>query len=248
MQIVSSENKAPQAEHKQASAILRVAAVGFEAALEAYELPAFRAAIAQKAGFEHHLFHNHLEDNGLRQAYPLIQYKLWKGKPMLYCLQDGIDSARHFFVRPDWNIRIGSREVQLRLGEMSIRQYTLRLLDVPVEYTIRNWIPFGKENFHRFRHASEAEQIAMLEAIMTGNILTMARGTGWEVPGMVQIRFSEVTNMKKVPYKGVAHLAFDIRFQANVFLPRYIGLGRKVAVGYGMVFPVRATLSGGDQF
>jgi hypothetical protein len=51
---------------------LRFLRVRFDGELAAHEVPAFRGAMAQKAGLEHSLFHNHTSE-GYRYGYPLIR-------------------------------------------------------------------------------------------------------------------------------------------------------------------------------
>ncbi len=218
---------------------LRLAAIEFEADLNFHELPAFRAAVAEKAGLQHHLFHNHLPDGSLRQLYPLIQYKIFRGKPMLFCVQEGIDAVQHFFIRPDWTLFIGNRELKLKLGEMSIRQFKLQVWDSPMTYRMRNWIPLGSENYSRYKSMGLKDRVELLESTLTGNVLSMAKGIGWHIHKKVETSILDLGPVKWVPYKGIQHMAFDVQFSCNAFLPRHIGLGRKVAVGFGTVLPDR---------
>jgi hypothetical protein len=65
----------------------------------------------------------------------------------------------------------------------------------------------------------------------------MAGGIGWQIQKKVEISILDLSSVKWVPSKGIQHMAFDVQFSSNVFLPKHLGLGRKVAVGFGCVRP-----------
>ena len=162
---------------------------------------------------------------------------------MLFCLQEGVDAVQHFFVQPDWNLLIGDRELKLRLADMNIRQVKLQVWDSEMHYRIRNWIPFHSDNYHRYKSGSLKERIELLEATLTGNILTMASGIGWHIEKKVELSILEMSVPKWIPYKGIKHMSFDVHFACNVSLPKHLGLGRKVSVGFGSVMPFRKSES-----
>ena len=212
---------------------LRLAAITFSENISPNELPAFRAAVAEKAGLKHDLFHNHLPNGKLVHRYPLIQYKLNKSKPMLLCLQEGVDAAQHFFTKPNWDLMIGDRTLTMKLEEMNLKQFKLQVWDQKMKYRIQNWIPFDEDNLKKYQSLALKDKIGMLEAILTGNILTMARGLGWHISKRIEVQILDLSNVKYLPYKGIQHLGFDVRMETNAFIPNHLGLGRKVAVGFG---------------
>lgn len=80
---------------------LRLLTVAFDAPIHTWELPAFRGAVAEKAGYEHDLFHNHNNDTGgYHYRFLLIQYTQGHGHPMLVCLNEGLKNYTIFSLSP----------------------------------------------------------------------------------------------------------------------------------------------------
>ena len=129
---------------------LRILHVSFDANIQPYQLPAFRGALAAKVGWEHEWFHNHDNENGgTHNRYPLIQYKLdtYKGqmRPMLLCLENGIEEAHHLFSQPDWTLDLHGTALPLKIANLNVNQYTLNTWERPFAYRLHKW----QANEHR---------------------------------------------------------------------------------------------------
>ena len=81
------------------------------------------------------------------------------------------------------------------------------------------------------------ERIRLLEEILTSNILSMLKGEGIEVhlEEQLVVQITELSAQRVIKYKGVMLTAFDIKFLANINLPSWIGLGKSVSVGFGVL-------------
>jgi Cas6b C-terminal domain/Cas6b N-terminal domain len=220
---------------------LRILSVTFDTHLDPWELPRFRGAIAHKVGLEHEWFHNHdNETGGYHQRYPLIQYKLNPqggiNRPMLLCLEHGVEEAQRFFSQPDWGLRIGEKDHEMRIARLNVEQHRLAVLEKAVPYRIHKWKAFNPENFDVFRPmVSIAEQCAFLERLLATHIIAFAGGVGWEVPERFQVRITDLIKREWVDQKGIKVLAFTLDFQCNVALPSFIGLGKGASIGYGVL-------------
>jgi hypothetical protein len=225
---------------------LRLLSVTFDTELQPWELPWFRGAVAQKVGLEHEWFHNHNnETGGYHQRYPLIQYKLdtWRGhmRPMLLCMQQGVEEAHHFFSQPNWSLRIGREERPLRIARLHVDQLRLSLPERPHVYRIHKWKAFNPDNYEAWRSLRGlSEQFAFLERLLATHIIAFAEGVGWRVPERFELRITDLLKREWLDYKGVRVLAFTLDFEANVSLPEFVGLGKGASVGYGVVRRQRA--------
>ncbi|NJL15174.1 MAG: CRISPR-associated endonuclease Cas6 [Microscillaceae bacterium] len=221
--------------------ILKVLKVVFDAQIRAGEIPAFRGAIAAKVGLNHDLFHNHAPGSDqFIYRYPLIQYKRQGEQPMLLCLSEGVDEIHKYFEQRDWSINLSGRTLDMKIARLDLNQFTLQLGPQPQAYQINRWLALNQEKYRQYQALSGlTERVQLLERILTANILAFAKGVQWEVPGPIALRIQEILRENLVPYKAQKLMAFDLRFQTNVFLPRYIGLGGKVSVGFGTVKPLR---------
>ncbi len=220
---------------------LRLLSVTFDTQLDPWELPRFRGAVARKVGLEHEWYHNHnAETDGYHQRYPLIQYKLdtHKGqqRPMLLCLQQGVEEAHHFFSQPDWSLRIGVHEHPLRIARLHVDQLALEVSPQPYTYRIHKWKAFNPENYEHWQSLRGiAEQFAFLERLLTAHIIAFAEGVGWQIPERFELKIVELLKKEWLSYKDLKVLAFTMDFQVNVTLPEFVGLGKGAGVGFGVV-------------
>jgi len=215
---------------------LRLLHVVFNTSIEAHEIAAFRGAIVEKVGPEHILFHNHLTDTEFIQNYPLIQYKRVGRKPSILCLEQGVDEMYRFFVNKEWNMKMAGRELNMSVSSLNLKEYTLRITRDMLKYRISNWLALNRDNYAEFDTINAlTERIARLEQILTGNILSFAKGINWHIDEQIVLKLNDISKPKILSYKGVGLTGFDAEFTANIFLPNYLGLGKGVSHGFGTI-------------
>jgi hypothetical protein len=200
------------------------------------ELPKFRGAIIGAVEREHSLFHNHLGEDRLRYAYPLIQYKREGGKPVLVCLNEGTAEIHALFREYRHTVRLGHRFIELQVEAVDTFEWELAVSPQLFDYQIHNWLALSGENYGRYRvlHSAE-ERNTFLANILRGNLLAMAKGLGWYVEQQVKVSLHTVGPPRPVRYKNTQLIAFDAFFSANIDLPSSIGLGKGAAKGFGVV-------------
>ena len=219
---------------------IRILSVAFDTEIAAHETPAFRGAVIEKVGLEHELFHNHNNDPSAKAAfhyrYPLVQYKRQRRKPSIVFIDKGVDQAQHFFMQPDWSLHFAGRHYNASISDLKVRQYRLGVTDEPHYYTLRQWAGLNQENYERFsRLEGLSEQAEMLERILAGHILGFANGVGHRFERRFDLSILHILGRRFRPFEGFGLLTFDLRFKANVLLPGFVGLGRGVSQGFGVV-------------
>lgn len=218
---------------------IRTLVIKFENYIEKEEIPFFRGAILSKVPPELVLFHNHIDD-GFRYSYPLIQYKRLGRKATIVCLGDGTDDIGAFFENADFNLRIGNRFEEFKIYNINANRTIVQAWDQPFRYHINKWLGLDRENYPRYMHTeSEVQKLLMLESILTGNILSMCKGLGIFLERKVSVSITSRPTTNAYKYKGQLMSGFDFEFTCNVSLPPYIGLGKGVSLGFGMVTPAR---------
>ena len=78
-----------------------------------------------------------------------------------------------------------------------------------------------------------------LEKILIANILAFAKGINLFLEQQVKVKIEKILHSKTLSYKGVKLIGLDVRFATNFFLPNYIGLGKSVSHGYGIVKQIK---------
>lgn len=223
---------------------LRTLAVTFDTDLPPWQLPQFRAAIAHKVGLEHEWFHNH--DNaqgGYHQRYPLIQYKTNPGKdktrPMLLCIENGIEEAHHFFSQADWSLRIGREEHNMRIARLDVKQYRLEMTDQLLRYRVHHWQALNREHYEEYQSMQGiASRYALLERLLCAHLLSFARGVNWQLEERFDLNITKSVGEKWTSYKDIKVLCFSLEFSCNLRLPEWIGLGKGSSSGFGVIRPV----------
>jgi hypothetical protein len=211
--------------------------ITFDGEIKPQELPKFRGAIIQ-AGGQGILFHQHKEDGRTIGRYPLIQYKILQRKPSLFCLGEGTFEAMKLFQGKPLELRIGDQLHHWGIFKMRADQSTFQAWDRPLQYTISNWLALNNKNTALFNNLYESphEQIALLEKILIGNIITMAKGIGWTIDKTVEVHIQGTIQQSMRTYKSQGFHSFSCSFQTNVSLPNGIGLGKGASHGFGTVW------------
>ncbi|MCC5946367.1 MAG: hypothetical protein JJT94_15655 [Bernardetiaceae bacterium] len=220
---------------------LRYLRVGFDLPLHFEQVSAFRGAVATKVGEAHVAFHHHFLDketgeSKLLYRYPRIQYKRLFGKAAMVCLGDAVDEIHHLFEKSDWRILLHNKEIDLRIEKLDMQKYELNVCEELRTYSINYWLALNSENYQKYQNAKGlGERISILECILKGNILSMASGLDWHIENKFELFIEEIESSYVVPYKTTPLSAFSIRFQTNLFLPNYIGIGKGASRGFGTV-------------
>lgn len=223
---------------------LRILSVSFDTPIEPWELRAFRGAVARKAGWEHELFHNHNNDTGgFHYRLPLIQYKQDHGRPMLVCLNEGIEELHHFFTQPDWTLDLNGRATPVRIARLDVKQYNLGVwAERTFRYHIRHWIALNEDNYATYtRLAGMVERLYFLENLLKNQLVGLLHQLGAEADRPVDVKLLAKKDERWVSYKGIKMLAFSLEFSCNVALPDWVGIGKGCSSGWGVIRNLKKT-------
>lgn len=224
---------------------LRILKVAFDTHIEPYQIEAFRGAMSHKVGLEHEWFHNHNNsDGGFHFRYPLIQYKLDKQgnqlRPMLVCLNVGIEELQHFFTQADWSLRIADTEHEMRVAKLDVNQYNLLEFSEMRRYQCYKWQAFNQDKHKQYQALSGlAEKIQFMENCLVAHILAFCRDVDWRLENRLEVRITSLSEPKPIRFKNIMVDTYNVEFECNIFLPDKIGLGKGAAHGYGVLRGVR---------
>jgi len=220
---------------------ISILCIRFDNELRMNEIPMFRGAVVAALRTDNVLFHNH-SDNGLRYAYPLIQYKRINGKAAIVCIGGGTESIGEFFSNMNKPLLLGNREIVLSLNSVKADKILVQVWNATdsgqgcFDYTLRKWLPLNSDNYAEYQSIDGLkERYAMLEKIIVGNILSFAKGLNITLDKQITCSITEIEEKSPLRYKGVKFAAFDVCFKSNVSLPNFIGLGKGVSHGFGMI-------------
>ncbi len=214
--------------------------VVFDAEIAPYEMPAFRGAIIGKVGLDKDIYHNH--DNNAdspkqyHYRYPLIQYRQDHKRPAMVFIGHGIPEAQHLFAQPDWSLTFSGRTQTMNIADMQLRRAPFGVTDSYRYYTLLRWQALNEENVKRFNATEDlAERMAILKKILSGHIISFAKGIDYRIEERFDIQITEILRSRSFQYEGIKALTFDVRIKTNLLFPPFVALGKGVSLGFGEV-------------
>jgi hypothetical protein len=193
--------------------------------------------------FQEHspLLHNHYDDGRLRYGYPLVQYKVLGGMPMLLGLMDGARLLTELFFKMK-TLRIDERNYPVLERDIAFSHATVGIDEGSLhDYRFRTlWMPLNQQNYPEYLQKDAEERRAMLGRILTGNILSFFKGIGLFLPEGVRVLTTvRPLDERLTGFKDQLMTGIGGGFTTNVLLPDFIGLGKSVSRGYGAVEKAR---------
>ncbi len=200
------------------------------------EIPYLRGAIIKITKKQEILFHNHDKDNTFRYDYPLIQYKRINGNAAIIFIERGTDKIIDFINNNKDLADIGNRKTTLEIEKVDANDTIVQIWESEFTYSIRKYLPLNKINYEKYIQTDDIiEKYQILENVLVGNILSFAKGMGIYFNNKIKVTILQVDEPKVYRFKNIKMMGFDIRFKSNVSLPDYIGLGKGVSIGFGMI-------------
>lgn len=178
------------------------------------------------------LLHNHdLKTGKCQYRYPVVQYKVVRGKPMILAIgKDAIEIARSIFcgVR---DLRLHGKTVGIKKSEMKIdRDYLGISLTLRTYRFITPWLGLNSENYRKYCESSNLRE-EILRRCLTGNILGVCKYLDYHVDKSILVKHD--LQVESVILKREKMLGFRGFFVANFYLPELIGIGKSCSRGYG---------------
>ncbi len=187
------------------------------------------------------LFHSH-DAESLRYAYPLIQYKTINGLAAIVAIDEGTDSLARLTYPFSRTIKIGEKELTATICESMACSTNVDFTPSPVRYTISSWLPFNKENYEAYTKTVDlADRLQLLKRMLTGNILSFAKGIGLHLESDLNVSLHSAKPAKPILFKRQKMMVFNAEFSVNLRLPQFIGLGKGASVGHGTIREVKST-------
>ncbi len=190
------------------------------------------------------LLHHHLDRPML--TYPKIQYKVLGGTPSILGIADGASVLKE--ISDDITELVFQQNRYVISSKVTYDQM-IPIAPSPdmIEYRfISPWLALNQENYQKWKGLYDwKEKKQFLNAILTGNLLSMAKGLNV----VIEHRLNVQSHLDHVStrYKGVEMTAFTGSFRVNLQVPDYIGIGKGVSQGFGTIKHVVPKKAGPGQ-
>jgi len=182
--------------------------------------------------------HHHIEKDKLLYRYPRIQYKIIKEIPIVLGIDSGVKVLRDIYDKIN-KIKIGKdnqvifeKLIILKTEEFGIKDDFIRCK------FLTPWLALNEENYKKYLDFNSASRSTLLEKILIGNILSMAKSLEYVVTEEIKTKVR--VKPTSTSLKGVPMIGFLGTFSVNFNLPDYIGLGKSVSRGFGTIKKIRS--------
>ncbi len=208
----------------------------FSEYIQSYDIHKFRAAVIEKSRRESSLFHNHLEDKKYIYRYPLIQYKVTDKKASLICLNEATEDIHYLLKQSNFDFRIGDKTLKYEIEDVRLKYERIQTFTEDFKYNVLNWIALNQENYREYQKLeSLIDRMQYLQELLEKHIRIFMDAMNAEEPIPLKVKLQEIKHEKHIEYKDIFHLTFTLNFTSNLHIPNYVGLGKGVSVGLGIV-------------
>lgn len=180
------------------------------------------------------ILHHHLLDGSSNYSLPPVRYLVVDYLPLLVGLQQGRETVLTVAGMIDWLI-VGRQQYAVT-GHDFIEDCTSFGLNPELQsyQTVSPWLALNQKNALKFNKLNgDGERRQFLEKILTGNILSLAKGLGLHVCERIVVKILSFSWQKVHTPQPL--LGFQISFVSNVVLPEFLGLGKMVSKGFGLM-------------
>lgn len=201
------------------------------------EIPLFRGAVIHSLGEHPNVyFHNHLDEDKFRYAYPFIQYKRLGGKAAIVCVEDGVDIIGQFLAEVGGILTIGDRQITCNTERLQPARILVQTWQEMFSYHISRWLPLNSQNYQRYKDIEGVvERVTFLENILKANLLSMLKGLDIHLEKELILKITEIGDPYLLYNKGVKMMAFNADFKCNLSIPNNIGVGKNASIGCGIM-------------
>lgn len=182
---------------------------------------------------EYTLLHHHINADKLLYKYPLIQYKVIEGTPMLLGINEGVDVLKEIYDQYD-KIQLGDNVYHINERSIIVKNQEFGLSEQFHVYKfLTPWFALNQKNYRKYFEMTRDEQRLLLHKILVGNLLSVSKSLNYTVPAKIKVDVK--VRLQGSQLKDVKLMGFTGIFQANFALPDFIGIGKSVSRGFGTI-------------
>lgn len=182
---------------------------------------------------EYALLHQHTADK-LIYKYPLIQYKMLQGSPLVLGINEGAEVLKEIYDKFD-EIKIGESKYAIVERGLTLKSEEFGCSKEILSYRFATpWLALSQENYAKYVQASWEERKDLLRRILVGNLLSASKGLGYVATEQIRLELGRVQN-EICTLKGTKVTGIRGEFTANFAIPDFMGLGKSVSRGFGAV-------------
>lgn len=181
------------------------------------------------------VLHNHKE-LGFDYKSPRVRYLVIEHIPRLLSFENGLDIVERIY-KEQPSLKLGHTVYNVTGTELEDRIEAIGILgEKTLRYSsITPWLALNEENYSTFlKMSSYQKRKDFLSKILIGNLLSLSKYLNIEIHETIRIKlynFNEISLIVgQLPMMG-----FNVSFETNYTLPLFIGIGKLVSKGFGIM-------------
>jgi len=179
------------------------------------------------------LLHQHVTDK-LIYKYPLIQYKMLDGSPLVMGINEGAQVLQEIYDKFD-EITLDESKYSIMERGITLKSEEFGCSEEIFSYRfITPWLALSQENYPKYINASREERRELLRRILVGNILSASKGLGYVAKEHIRLEVSRMQD-EICMLKGIKVTGIRGEFTTTFAIPDFLGLGKSVSRGYGAI-------------
>ena len=182
---------------------------------------------------EYALLHQHNADK-LIYRYPLVQYKMINGAPMVIGINDGVEVLKQIYDKYD-EIKLGEEVYEIVEKGIAVKDQEFGISGKFHSYElVTPWLALNQENYMKYYGLKNGdERQGLMRKTLIANLLSMSKSLDYLVAD--EIKCDVQLRARKSRLKDVNVMTFIGGFCANFLIPDYLGIGKSVSRGFGAV-------------
>ena len=185
---------------------------------------------------EYILLHHHINVDKFLYKYPLVQYKIINGTPMILGINEGVEVLKEIYDQYT-EIKLGDSVYTIMERGITVKSEDFGLSEKFHSYEfLTPWFALNQQNYRKYYGSTRDEQRLLLQRTLIGNLLSISKTLDYTVPD--EIKVDVEIRPKKSRLKNTTMVGFLGKFIVNFTLPDYIGLGKSVSRGFGTIWKV----------
>jgi hypothetical protein len=205
-----------------------------ERPVRSHEAPFLREVFGRE--FEERVLqHNRGPDGEQVFEYPRVQFKVHESTATLLGVMEGSELLKKLWEDFDEG-QLDSSQLGVVSSSFETREERLDSTPEPLKYRILTpWLALNEKNFRAYTGSRNQKfRRDELSRILVGNCMGMAKSLGVHFSEHVTADCGKLVSIKTT-VGGKGMIGFVGRFQINLRIPEYLGLGKSVARGFGMI-------------
>lgn len=132
-----------------------------------------------------------------------------------------------------------TQDGKINLFNVDLTNITFEIREEYVIYKfISPWLALNEKNYEKFKSFDKSKRKEFLEKLLVANVLSALKGLGLRIGFRLSGQINKYKTVRTEAHKN-KFVGFYCEFALNATLPEYLGLGKSVSKGFGVIEKIK---------